>query len=689
MSSSLNKTGKKRPGSDRIGGMPPSEHEQERIERLRRAMYSRDLAEKLKERPRHELDEDGAGVGEDWTHPEPKIAGVAVTPRVMDLTRGILKWLLMIAIVFFVAAVGFFVYFFAFGSGSHPASPNNIDITITGPPTIAGGEVSELQVVIANRNGVPLELADLVVTFPQGTRSPADFATDLPSTRIPLGTIPPGGKRQGTIPAVFSGAGATQSTVKVELEYRVGGSNAVFVASRDYAVTFRTSPLVVSIDGNTETVSGQPVQFTANVVSNASAPQKDVVLRVDYPFGFTFSSATPAPGAANTWYLGDFAPGEVKSVQINGVVRGEPGDTRVFHLAAGTRKSAQSSTIDTKLADNTHPIRVSQSFLGLSIAVNSGSQTSPSDDPFTSVLPMQSAVAGPGDTVAVTISYVNNLSSPITDAIIVARLSGVPIDGTQVRTSDGFYRSSDGVVLWDKTTTRGKLGTIPAGGRGTVSFTFKTPEGATVGGNAFVDISVNAAGKRLSETDVPQNLQSAAVKKIQIASNLQLYAQGLYHTNPFVENREGPMPPKAQIETNYAFLFTITNTTSRISKAKLTAHLPSYVRWLGMSAPRAADITVNQNDGTVTWNIGEIMPGTGVGGTNPLQAAILIGFTPSTSQIGQVPVLLEDIVLTGVDSATGAPIICGDNRDSCTAKDITTNISGDAGFNPGNSTVVQ
>ncbi len=669
-------------------------------------MYSRNLASKLTGRPRHELDEVEGVVGEEWIEPETKIAGVSIAPRIIDIARGALKWFLMIAVVFFLLAVGFFVYFFTLGAGSNPASPHNIDIAITGPPTIAGGEKSELQIAISNRNKVALEIADLVVSFPPGTRSPADFATELPSTRIPLGTIEPGGKRQGTISAVFAGAGATQSDVKVELEYRVAGSNAVFVAERDYAIVFRSSPLVISIDGNTETVSGQPVQFTVNVASNASAPQHDVLLRVEYPFGFTFTSASPVQSAPNVWRLGDFAPGQVKTVQISGTVRGEPGDARLFQLSAGTRKSAESTTIDTKLAMNSHPIRVSQSFLGLSIAINSGAESSASGDPFTASIPSKNSVVGPGETVAVSISYVNNLSIPISDAIVVARLSGVPVDGSRVLTSDGFYRSSDGVVLWDKTTTKGKLATIPAGGRGTVSFTFKAPEGSTVGGSAYVDISVNAAGKRLSETNVPQSLQSAVVKKVQIASALQLVAQGYYYQNPFTADREGPMPPKAQMETNYGAAFYITNTTSRITKAKLTARLPAYVRWLGKQSPPGIDLYVDGKmflstgqavnppvgdpcHGTtdVCWSIGTIEPGTGIGGVPEKAAAILIGFTPSASQIGQVPALVEDIVLTGIDSATGGQISCGTDKGSCTTKDITTNISGDQGFDPAQSTV--
>jgi hypothetical protein len=669
--------------------MPPSEHENERIERLRRAMYSRDLADKLHERPRHELDAEKGTVGEDWQESEERIAGVSIAPRVIDATRSALKWLLVAAIVFFIAAVGYFVYFFTLGGGSSPASPSNIDITVTGPPAAAGGEITELHVTIVNRNTVPLELADLVLNFPSGTRSPADFATDYPSTRIPLGTIEPGGKRQGTISAVFAGGERESETIEVELEYHVAGSNAVFVASRDYAMTFRSSPLIITVDGNTETVSGQPVQFEVNVVSNTNAPQSDVMLRIDFPFGFSFSSAVPAALAPNIWALGDFAPGQKKSVQILGVVRGEPGDARLFRLSAGTRASTAKPVIDTTLVQNSHPVRVSQSFLGLAIAVNEAARSS--SDPFaigtSSPDAKLVATVGPNETVSVTVSYVNNLTSPISDAVIVARLSGVLVDGSSVRSTDGFYRSSDGVVLWDKTTTQGRLGTIAPGARGTLTFSFVAPEG-TVAGSSYIDISVNAAGKRLAETSVPQNLQSAVTKRVTIASHLQLAAYGLYNANPFDGDREGPIPPIAQLETRYAALFSITNTTSKITNAKLTAHLPTYVRWLGKWVPGTARVTANQSDGTITWNIGDIPAGTGVGGTEPLQAAILIGFTPSTSQIGQAPILVQDIKLTGIDSTTGKPVVC-DERDGCTAKDITTNLTGDPGFDPKNSTVIK
>lgn len=649
--------------------MEPSEHERARIEQLRRAMYSRALEDKRTDRPRRELHDTNDVVGEDWVQAEEKIAGVTVAPRFIGATRALLWWTLIASVVFFIGALLFFAYYFLYGGGSLRAAPRNIDIVVTGPVQVMGGEHTELQIAVTNRNRVPLELSDLVVTFPQGTRSVADFATDLPVIRQSLGTIEPGGRRQGTISAVFSGESGGTKQVKVELEYRVAGSNSIFIAEATYSLVFASSPLSVSIEGNSQTISGQPMQFTVDVASNSNAPLRDVLLSIDYPFGFKFTSADPKATAGNLWSLGDFSPGQRKTITIQGSLSGETGDSRVFRVAAGTRKTTDSNAIETKLADNVYTVQVSHPFLGLAVSVNQNAA--------------MSSVISPGDNVIVAVTYENNLPTEILDAIIVARLSGIQIDGSTVNSTDGFYRSSDNAVLWDKSTTNGKLSRLAPGAKGTVSFTFKAPASKDLVGLNMpkLDISVNAAGKRVSESGVPQSMQSAIQKTVRLATDLNLDAVGLYYGNPF--GSTGPMPPKANVETTYALVFTITNTTNKITNAKLTARLPSYVRWVGIYSPSTENLTFNQLDGTVTWNIGDIEPNTGLGGIQPRQAAIAVGFTPSTSQIGQTPPLLQEIKLTGIDSATTTPMRPKN------APDITTNISGDPGFSPANATVVR
>jgi len=167
--------------------------------------------------------------------------------------------------------------------------------------------------------------------------------------------------------------------------------------------------------------------------------------------------------------------------------------------------------------------------------------------------------------------------------------------------------------------------------------------------NPRLTIAINAAGNRVSESGVPENLQAATTQKIAVASDLQLIAEGLYYSNPF--GSTGPLPPKAGTETTYAIIFNVTNTTSRITDAKVTASLPSYVRWIGIYSPNTEKMIFDQVEGTVTWDIGTVEPGVGLNGTPAKQAAIAIGFQPSTSQIGQQPVLLRNIQFWGIDTA--------------------------------------
>ncbi|MBI5003873.1 hypothetical protein HZC00_02165 [Candidatus Kaiserbacteria bacterium] len=656
-------------------------HEKGKVERLRRAMYSRVLADKLKDKERRGLEEHPELVGEDWMHPDEGVSGTIIAPRGLTVMRSILQWLLVAAAVFFVGSILFFAYYFTFGSGSLSASANNIDLIVSGPPQVAGGEPTEIQVSITNRNRVPLELSQLVVTYPDGTRSVNDLLTPLPSIRQDLQTIQPGETKQGVLNAIFSGQAGEHKDVKVELEYRLSGSNAIFVASRDYSLLFGTSPLTIAVDGNTSAISGQPVSMTVSVSSNSNTTVRDVILHADFPFGFSFTDASPHASDAGVWNLGDIGPGQKKEVVIDGTLLGEMGDDKVFDFTAGGRTNASSTSISTQFAENPFSINVAEPFLGLSMSVNRSTGSN--------------VVLAPGDLVQVILNYVNNLPTQITDAVIVARLSGVAVDGATVQSSDGFYRSTDNIMLWDKITTEGRLGVISAGQKGSVTFSFKVPDAATINNisSPYIDISVNAKGNRISEVGAPQNLQSATVEHIALASDLQLSAQGLYFQNPF--GSTGSLPPQAGKETNYAIVFTIKNTTNKIIGAKVTAVIPPYVRWLGSHAPASENLTFNQNSSTFTWDVGDIEPGVGMGDTPPRQLAVSIGFDPSTSQVGQQPVLIQGITLIGTDDSTKAKIT------RTTRPDVTTDLihvsksSGDVvvgtdkGFNPDQATVVR
>ncbi len=507
------------------GVEPPIEqdHEKEKIERLRRAMYSRALEPNIKEKPRRELGEGESPIGEAWQHArDESFTGTIAAPQKMRILRTLVRWVIYLGIAFAVGGASFVGYYFFFGAGNaRTASSGNIDISISGPLQVQSGSPTQMQITVVNRNRAALEGAELLVKFPNGTRSVNDLASPLKELRETLGDVEPGGRRQGTVSAVFAGQEGERVTIKVELEYRLQGSSALFVASSDYQIVFSSSPIAISVDANTETISGQPIEFRVSVASNAEAPVRNVLLSMNTPFGFTLETADPkrtrTANSTSVWELGDLNPGERKEVFVRGMVKGESGDERVFRFVAGTSASSTNGTIDTTLADFSQHVTVSNPFLGLAVVANKeGGSTG--------------VIAGPGEIVNIAVQYQNNLSTPITDAVIVAQLSGIEIDGTTVKSNDGFYRSSDRVVLWDRTTTNNALATIPPGGKGSVNFSFAMPSGDILKTlrEPKITISVQAAGKRVGENNVPETLQSTASETIRVASDLHIVAQGLY-----------------------------------------------------------------------------------------------------------------------------------------------------------------
>ena len=254
--------------------MPPERHDAEGIERLRRAMYSRKHGEEMGPRQRHELDTGEPRIAEDWEHKEVKGPEGQLLPKMVlpqkSIAFPLLKWALGLSALFFVGAVSFFVYYLYFG-GASGISAKNIDISITGPAEMAGGEPANLQVTVTNRNRDALQAAELIATFPAGTRlDPSSCSESI--CRVSLGAIAPGASAAVKLPAIYQGAAGQHDSVRVQIQYTLGGSNATFTASSDYGFVFSSAPLTITVDANGQTISGQLMQIKLTVSWNGEPP---------------------------------------------------------------------------------------------------------------------------------------------------------------------------------------------------------------------------------------------------------------------------------------------------------------------------------------------------------------------------------------------------------------------------------
>src|SRR3990167_6070628 len=554
-----------------------------RIEEITKKLYSTSF----KDRPVFEtLKEREYEVSDTWTPPEE--SGSQGSTQMEPPHNRILKKILILSFSFFVVALSIAgVYFF---KGSNLLSANNIDISVEGPVSLAGGDTLTMGIIITNNNDAAIEFADLLIEYPEGSYASTESKEALPRIKKSLGKINAHETVHETATAVLFGESNTEKNIQITLEFRLEG----------------------------------------------------LVFSIDYPFGFRFKSADPKPQYDNKmWVLGDLAPSAERVVKIKGVLEGQDEEEKIFRVYAGTQSERDARALGITYNSVSKSIFIKKPFLALDMVIDNDTGNE--------------HISSSGKIVRADVLWENNLPTKIIDGQIQVKLRGDIINRYSIAVGNGgFYRSLDDTIVWDSKSGNEALAVIEPGEKGSASFSFSflplvSKDGRQAFANPEVTIEVTARGRRVSDTNVPEEINTVAVKKIKVESSLNLASRSVYYTGPL--KNTGPLPPKVNQETTYTIIWTITNSSNDISSAVVRATLPTYVKWLGVVSPDSENVTYNEIGGEVVWNAGAIPAGTGINRATR-EVAFQVSFLPSISQINQSPLLTSEIAISGNDNFT-------------------------------------
>ena len=562
--------------------------------------------------------------------------------------------------IFFVAAFLFFLvslagvgYFFYYGGNS--VSVDQVVIDMQGPTMIAGGDTAPLSLTITNKNPVAIEHATIEIDFPDGTRSATDVRSAYPRYTEEIGTLASGASVTRSIKAVMFGGAGQSLSLPISLSYSTSGSNAVFVKKSSYALTISSTPLSISVDTRTETVSGKPLTFLLSVRSNATAPISDVVLTGAFPFGFSVtSSSLPLHGSSVS--LGTLQPGAVKSVTLTGTLTGQDKEKRVFRFTVGTAKSEQDQSLAVTYMTQEATVAITAPFINASISINGDTR--------------ENVVVSPGSTQNVSVSYVNTLLTNVTNATVAITVSGSAIDYESISAQSGFYRSSDHTIVFSRDTDSA-LATLAPGASGIGAFTFSTLPAGALGSSPTITFTISVSGTRVGQTNVPEQVSAFVTKTARVATVVNLSAFALHSSGSL--KTSGPIPPRADTPTTYTIVWNVQNRGSAVAGGTVSATLPGYVSYTGTTAG-IGSFSYNSESRTVTWSAGELAQNASA------QGAFQVALTPSTSQRGSAPELVKGASFSGYDRFAGVPV-------TATADPVTTETTRDPGYVSANGIV--
>jgi hypothetical protein len=544
------------------------------------------------------------------------------------------------SIVFFILTLGYAAY--VFFAGGNTVSNNNIDISVLGNNFTAGGEELPLIVGIVNRNNTALDLVDLVLEYPKG--SATDLSSDTEHYRVSLGTIPAGAVRNENVKLVLFGEQGSVRPIKISIEYRVAGSNAIFVKEKPYEITISSTPINLSVDAPLTISPNQDITLNIKATLNATKAASKILVKVDYPFGFTFVKSTPDPSFNNNvWDLGDIAPGAEHGISITGkMVDVFDGEEKTFNVSSGLQSSTDKSIISVVFNTIKSIVAIKKPFIEAGIFINGVSQREYTIDAKTPV--------------NVEIHYVNNLDTRVDDLQIKAKISGNAFNRKTIMAQQGFYDSANDTITWDQS-SQGQLREVNPGDSGTVMFSISPLSLFSVSGGILTDpsfsVEVGISGKQAVEGSAVNELNNSTSAVIRILSDVGLSAKALYYSGPFTNT--GPIPPKVGQSTTYTIVWNISNTANNISRAKVSSTLPSWVSFMGVVSPKTENLTFNASTREVIWNIDRVPKGTGITGS-ARSVAFQVSLKPSLSQVNFIPTLISEAVLTGHDDFANVDI---------------------------------
>jgi hypothetical protein len=616
--------------------------EESSLEELKSKLYSKKISLDAKKRDiKFKLQDDSPGLKSEWGDKEEKIEDVVQMANLRNKPIStMVKKFIYLSIAFALLVVTSTVFYFWL-KGSGVVTPGkNIEVKLGGPVSVAAGEPLSLYLEIKNKGNINIDSADLVLEYPPGMRPKNNPNLELGRDRKTIGGLRAGESYNQIIEIVAFGEGGSEKTVNAKVEYKLENSSAILINEGAHTFKISQSPIDITLNFPVEIRTKQEVDFEVEIKSNSSSLVKDLYLQIEYPPGFQFVSSKPEPIKENLWALGDLMQGASKKIIITGLIEGQESEEKFFHAQVGTLLE---DTINNIYASSNKGISLRSSAFNITVLINSND--------------LEKNTTSSGERVTGQIMWENNLPVAVRDASVNLKISGSAFDPASILTEKGFYRTSDGILVWNKSTLS-SLVSIDPGQSGYAKFSFLVKKPLPVltvsDKNFIVTLDASMFGKKVESIGENLEVKSEITKKILVNSDIQFAVRGLYYSGPFLNS--GPIPPKVGMETTYTIVWSLTNSSNDVSGTKVRAVLPAYMRWMGVVAPSGSSVSFDESTSIITWDKGLLKAGVGI--LSPAEeVAFQVALLPAPNQVGKTPEILMASKTTGTDSFTGKEMI--------------------------------
>lgn len=495
----------------------------------------------------------------------------------------------------------------------------------SGSPHILSGEVETFSIDYENREDGTAQNTEILLNFPKNfiflEALPAEsYSTD--SNTFKIGDLKKKDKGSVSIKGIVRAQPGDHQAIEVTTRYQYQGGNKKLLDSLSYVIDGSVLELQVSVPEQ----AYKDNYFAGNVVVKNTGKSKLSDIYLSFPSSdVQVNTDSTEPNQ------------EIYFSEIN------TGETKQFDIYL-TTKNTGPLNLSTLVALKVGDLYLKQKTITKIISV-----AEPQLIGFASLSPNAVSGASPFTTLALSITNVENQKLENVSFTLVPDRGDVSIKNI-------FSKS-------DKATVRGDtllLGDLEPNQKQEIKADIEVQR-TVVQLNDSVKMNIQVAYS-LNNTQYEYTFSTL---RLLFSSNLTINSGGYYYGPQGDQLGVGPIPPQVDIPTTYWIIWQVNNLGNDIQDLEVSADLPANIVWTDQQSISSGSLDYSPVTRRVLWRPGSIAKGGG-----NFRASFAVSLVPQLSDIGTVPILLNNLQFTGQDLFTKEQI-------TRNLPEITANIEND------------
>lgn len=521
----------------------------------------------------------------------------------------------LLTLILVTGAAGYFVY------QRNIFGQDRVRFEIVAPENVSLGEEIEYMLRYQNNSDVRLEEVDLIFEYPENV-VPVEREEENDNIirrgdfrrQVDVGELNPGEEKTISFKARLFGKEGDSFKASAVLRYTPRNLAARFEAPRTHTAIIDNLPINFELQLPSTVDPDREAGLRLRFYSEIDYPLTDIEIQMEYPENFQFIRSTPRSEVdeRNRWIFPVLNRGDDAVVDIDGVVRGDAGDAKLFRARVGTRVNDRFVV----LKEISRGTSISKSALLLDMQVNG--------DP--------EYIASPGELLQYEIFFRNIGSETLENLFLLVDLDKETLNLNQVEPLDGRFQKERGIIMWSYSFDY-NLQSLREGEDGRVEFWVRTKD----------DLPQNPEIKVSAKMERAEKVLSTGVN-----TRLVLEQSALREGGPF--DVVGPYPFEEEEKSSYTIKWDIESLFNDVRNVKISTKLPKNARITGEKVPEDISLSFASGTGEVKLELDHMSAGV------PKEIFFEVEIEPS-EEIEETDMAISETRIVAIDRRTDKEII--------------------------------